>query len=348
VKFKPEEALMKISTSALRTKNLGRSSIACLLVLSGLFVAAAVGENFAGASVARHSSITGEWRVDFDRGKPDVVSLAILRGGSARGGGTISNGPVALGELQGLTREQAFGAGQAVEFRIVREGGTFECAGKFSGGKGSGSWRLVPDEGFIAAMRGRGYPLSSDKEIFESALFGVSVKAIDDLKSAGYAQMPFDKLIETRIFDINPELISEMRAAGYTNMTLDELVEVRIFKVDRKFIEEVQSLGFGRQPLRQLIDLRSQGVTPEYVREMRAAGFNLSPHELVDFKVFGVTTAFVKELREEGYSSITPQQIVELKVYKIDADFIRRAKARGFSRATVDQLVGMRMNGTLK
>jgi hypothetical protein len=348
MKVNHDEVLMKTGTSELRARSVGQLFLACFLVIPGLFISAAGGGNFVGASVARQGSITGEWRVDFDRGEPDVVSLTILRGDPVRGKGTRSDGPVALGELQGLTRGQAFGVGQAVKFRIVREAGTFECDGRFSGGRGSGSWRLIPSESFVAAMRSRGYSLSSDKEIFESALFGVNVKSVDDLKSAGYAQIPFDKLIETRIFDINPELIDEMRATGYTNLTLDELVEVRIFKVDRKFIDEIQSLGFGHQPLRQLIDMRSQNVTPEYAREMRAAGFDLSPHELVDFKVFGITTAFIKELKDEGYPSITPREIVDLKVYKIDADFIRRAKARGPSRVTIDQLVSMRINGIVK
>jgi hypothetical protein len=339
---------MKNFSSARRTASRGHLRLVCLLVAAGLCAAAAGGEDSAGATFARQGSITGEWRVDFDRDKPDVVSLTILRGDPGRRNGTRSDAPVALGELQGLTREQAFGAGQAVKFRIVREAGTFECEGRFSGGRGSGSWRLVPSESFVVAMQSRGYSLSSDREIFESALFGVSVKSVDDLKSAGYDHIPFDKLIETRIFDINLELIEEMRAAGYTNLTVDELVEVRIFKVDRKFIEELRSLGFARQPLRQLVDMRSQNVTPEYVREMRAAGFNLSPHELVDFKVFGVTTGFIDELKGEGYSSITPREIVELRVFKIDADFIRRAKARGSSRVTVDQLVDMRINGIVK
>ncbi|HEX8163401.1 MAG TPA: hypothetical protein VF538_16135 [Pyrinomonadaceae bacterium] len=348
MKSSHEEVLVKVLTSPPPAKDLGRLFLACLLAFSGLFFAGAGGEIDASAGVAQRGPITGDWRVDFDRGKPDLVSLTMIRGNPRTGDGTRSDGPVALGELQGLTREQAFGTAQTVKFRIVREAGTFECEGTFAGGKGSGRWRLVPDESFLAAMRSRGYSLSSDKEIFESALFGVSVKAIDDLTSAGYARIPFDKLIETRIFDVTPELINEMRAEGYTNQTLDELVEVRIFKIDRKFIDEMQSLGFGRQPLRQLVDMRSQNVTPEYAREMRAEGFNLTPQELVDFKVFGVTTGFIKELKAEGYSSITPREIVELKVYKIDADFIRRAKAKGFSQLTIDRLVNMRMNGALK
>jgi hypothetical protein len=348
VKIKPEEVAMKTGTSELRAGSVGQLFLACLLVITGIFISTAGGENFVVAGVAQQSSITGEWRVDFDRGKPDLVSLSMIRGNPRTSDGTRSDGPIALDELQGLTREQAFGAGQAVKFRIVREAGTFECEGTFGSGKGSGRWRLVPDGGFVAAMRSRGYSLSSGKELFESALFSVSLKSVDDLKAAGYDHIPFDKLIETRIFDINPELIDEMRATGYTNLTLDELVEVRIFKVDRKFIDEIQSLGFGRQPLRQLIDMRSQNVTPEYAREMRAAGFDLSPHELVDFKVFGITTAFIKELKDEGYPSITPREIVDLKAYKIDADFIRRAKARGPSRVTIDQLVSMRINGIVK
>jgi hypothetical protein len=330
---------MKVLTTALRARRHGNLFLACLFVLTGFF---------GGASVARQSTITGEWRVDFDRGQPDLVSLSILRGDPVKGHGSRSDGPVALGELQGLTREQAFGTGAAVKFRIVREAGTFECEGRFGNGKGSGSWRLVPNESFTAAMQSRGYTLASDREIFESALFAVSVKAVDDLKAAGYDHIPFNKLIETRIFEVTPELIEEMRAAGYENLTLGELVEARIFKVDRKFIEEVQTLGFGRQSFKQLIEMRSQNVTPEYAREMRAAGFELTPRQLVDFKVFGVTTAFIKEMREAGYSTITPREIVDLRVFQIDADFVRRAKAKGYANATLDQLVNLRVNGIVK
>jgi hypothetical protein len=337
------EVLMKTGTSEPRAGSAGRLFLARLLTVACL-CAAAGGERYAAATAARQSSIMGEWRVDFDRGRPDLVSLSIWRGDPSRGSGTRSDGPIALGELQGLTREQAFGTRQAVKFRIVREAGTFECEGTFSGGRGSGSWRLVPEESFIAAMRSRGYALSSDREIFESALFGLSIKSVDDLKSAGYDRLPFSKLVEARIFDVNPELIDEMRAAGYVRPPLSDLVAVRIFQVDRKFIDEMRALGFEGLPLRQLIDMRAQEVTPEYARAMRAVGFNLSPRELVEFKVFGVTTGFIREVKEEGYSSVTPRQIVELKVFKIDADYIRRAKSRGPSSVTIEQLVNMRIN----
>ncbi|MFL6227287.1 MAG: hypothetical protein ACJ741_00755 [Pyrinomonadaceae bacterium] len=323
---------MKILTSAPHSRRLGRLFVACFIFSTGL----------AATTAARQGAITGTWRIDFDREQPDLVSLSILRGSSR------SDGPIALGELQGLTREQAFGAGQAVKFRIVREAGTFECEGRFSGGKGSGSWQLFPNESFVAEMRSRGYALSSDRELFESALFGVNLKSVDELKAAGYDHIPFNKLIETRIFDVNAELIEEMRGAGYTNLTLNELVEARIFKIDSKYIGEVQSLGFGRPSFKQLVEMRSQNVTADYAREMRAAGFDLSPRELVDFKVFGVTSSFIKELKEEGYPSITPRQIVDLRVFQIDAAYIRRAKANGFPNATVEQIVNLRMNGTVK
>lgn len=333
---------MKELAGTTRTTNFGRALIACLLVVSTLLAAADRGQTQARAAERR--PITGEWRVDFDRGQPDLVSLTIIRGDPFHDDGTRSDGPVALAELQGLTREQAFGAAQAVKFRVVREAGTFECEGRFGGGgHGAGTWRLIPSESFVAAMRARGYALTSDRELFESALFNVNVKDLDDLTAEGYAHVPFDKLIETRIFEVNRALVEEMRAAGYEKLTIDELVEVRIFKVDRKFIDEVNALGFGRQPLRQIIDMRSQNVTLDYAREMRDAGLNLSPRELVDFKVFNVTKEFVREVREAGLPSITPSQLVDLKVFNVDAAFIRRARARGVT--TFDQIVDMRTTG---
>ena len=129
------------------------------LVVSSCFAAVTLlgvagTKNSAGPAPAIQGAITGEWLAEFNRENPIEVQFTILRR-TARGGNHTSSGGMALSELHGLTREQAFGARNDVRFRLVREAGTFECEGSFREGKGAGHWTLTPNQNFVSLMRAR-------------------------------------------------------------------------------------------------------------------------------------------------------------------------------------------------
>ena len=325
------------------------SLLIALLVFSSLLVGAAVNTEFIGDSNPAQSSATGEWLADFSRKNPEEVQFTIIRR-SARGGGQYtSSGGILLSELQGLTREQAFSAKADVNFRLVREAGTFLCEGFFKGGKGAGHWTLTTNPSFVSAMRGRGYDNLSEDDVFSAAVHDINIKPIDDLKAAGYDRLTFKELVEANIFEVTGEFIREMKAAGFDNLTLKQLVEARIFKVDSRFAREVEAMGFGRQPLRTLVEMRIHDITPEFISRMRSMGFdNLSIRELSDLSVHHVTPEFVNGVKAEGFSPISPRQAVELKIHGVDGEFIRRVRAKGFTNVTLKQLVDLRIHGVIK
>jgi hypothetical protein len=338
-----------IQTKRYRSQFFVRLILICLLVFS-FTAAAATGANFVNSSPTEQQSITGEWLADFNRKNPDEVQFTILRR-NLRGGQSNSSRGILLRELQGLTREQAFGAKTDVNFRIVREAGTFQCKGIFREGRGTGFWTLTPNPNFISAMASRGYATLTEDELFSAALHNLNTKTIDDLKAAGYDRLTFKELVEASIFNVTGNFIREMRSAGYENLTIKQLVEARIFDVDSQFIKEAQAMGLSsaQLPLKSLVEMRIHKITPEFISQMRSLGFeNLSFKELTNLKIHNITPEFVSGIKAEGFAQISPRQAVELKIHGVDRDFIRRVKSKGFADVTLKQLVNLRVHNIVQ
>jgi hypothetical protein len=315
-----------------------------LLLVTLLVIAACAS---AGANPAAQNAMTGEWLAEF-KNDSDKVQLTLVRR-TARGGEQNSSNGVALGELQGLTRGQAVGARTEVNFRLVREAGTFQCEGMFREGKGAGHWTLTPSRSFVSAMQSRGYDNLTEDDLFSAALFDINTRAIEDLKAAGYDRLTFKELIEASIFKVTGDFAREMKSAGFDNLTFKQLVEARIFKVDAQYAKDVQAMGFERQPLKSLVEMRIFKITPEFIRDMRSMGFeNLSLKQLTELRIHKVTPEFVNELKAEGYATISPRDAVTMKIHGVDGEFIRRVKTKGFNNVTLDKLVEMRIHGIIE
>ena len=337
--------------SGLKSRLLGGAApllLAGFVILSSLAVLVAGGASVTGTNNVAQASITGEWLADFSRKNPEEVQFTIARRGE-RGEQHSSSGGIQLRELQGLTREQAFSPRSDVNFRLVREAGTFLCEGFFKEGKGAGFWTLNLNQSFVSGMRERGYDNLTEEDLFTAAVVDVTTKSVDDLKAAGYDHLSFKELVEANIFKVTGEFVREMRASGFENLSLKQLVEARIFKVDGQYVKEVEAMGFGHPPLKTLVDMRIHKITPEFIARMRSMGFdNLSLRELMDLSVHNVTPEFVNGIKAEGFASISPHQAVELKIFGVDRDFIRRVRAKGFNDVTLKQLVDLRIHNVIK
>ncbi|HEY9405071.1 MAG TPA: hypothetical protein VIQ24_20635 [Pyrinomonadaceae bacterium] len=328
--------------------NAGALLLVTLLSISALASVSAGGANFTAASSAAQAAITGEWLAQFNGKNGDEVQFTVIRRSAGGGQHNSSNG-ISLGELQGLTRQQISAARTDVNFRLVREAGTFQCEGIFREGKGAGHWTLTPSQSFVSAMQSRGYDNLSEDDLFSAALFDINIKTIEDLKAAGYDRLSFKQLVEASIFKVTGDFARELKSAGLENLSFKELVEARIFKVDAQYVKEVQAMGFERQPLKTLVEMRIFKITPEYIREMRSMGFaNLTLKQLTEMRIHSVTPEFVNGLKAEGYASISPREAVTMKIHGVDGDYIRRVKAKGFNNVTLNKLVEMRIHGIIE
>lgn len=265
------------------------------------------------------TAVTGEWTADTRADKPDRIQLSFVRR-SENGRNQHSSG-FAYGDLQGLSASQAQNG--RVSFSLVREAGTIECEGTFVNGKGSGTFRFVPNMGFADAMRSRGFDFSksnSKKEtdlgerLFTAATLNVTTALADDLLSANFGKLDVDDLYKAAIFKVDGKFMAEMKATGFPNLGMEELVKARIFKVDADYVRQVKDMGFVSQDFEGLVKFRIFKVTPEFLTELKAEGFSeLSPEEVVKFRIFKIDPEFIRQARAEE-PNITVEGLVQKKI----------------------------------
>jgi len=284
--------------------------------------------------VAAQSAIDGQWTASFgredssrhngewnDKNKEDNSNKLHLNFDLRleKGKGHSVGQNYEFTDFQGLTREQVT-AGGPVKFSLMREAGSIECEGRFESGKGSGTFRFIPDASFISNMRSRGFDFekeSSDHDsdnvserLFSAATLNVTTALADDLASSGFGKLNLENLFQAAIFKIDSKFMREMKATGFPNLGMEELVKARIFKIDPQFVNEVSQLGFNKQPFEGLVQMRIFKITPE----------------------------FISEVRNEGFTNVSMEELVQMRIFKIDANYIREARANGV-RMEVETLV---------
>ncbi len=265
--------------------------------------------------------ITGEWTAEARKEKGDKIHLSFERR-TERGGRNQHGSSFSYSDLQGLNRADTENG--RVSFRLVREAGTIECEGTFAGGRGSGTFRFVPNMGFADAMKSRGFDMQTElskhgRDSLEDLLFmattlNITSALADDLRAANFPNLDFGDLTKAAIFKIDGKFMSEMKATGFPNLGMEDLVKARIFKIDAEFVRKTREMGFGTD----------------------------SFENLVKFSIFKVTPEFLSELKAEGLTDLTSEDVVKLRIFKIDAAYVREARASE-PNITVEQLVQKRI-----
>lgn len=123
------------------------------------------------------TALSGQWIARFNTNKPAVINLMFTRQ-SENGGSYMVGENVSLNELQGFPSDVTSSAKTNINFRIVREAGTFDCEGYFGASKGAGFWTLTPSQSFVSMIRGRGYGNLTDEDLLRAALHNLTTKFI--------------------------------------------------------------------------------------------------------------------------------------------------------------------------
>jgi len=262
----------------------------------------------AGANATAQGTMSGEWTATVST-KDNKLQLNLERRSSKAGRNQMGQS-FEFSDFQGLTREQALNGGP-VSFSLVREAGRIDLEGTFQNGKGSGTFRFTGNQGFVSAMKTRGFDFEqprnfeddrdSEDRLFAATVLNVTTALADDLTSAGFGKLQTEDLFKAAIFKINSQFMREMKASGFQNLGMEDLVKARIFKIDADFVRQVSQLGFDKEPFESLVKMQIFKVTPEFVTEMR----------------------------NEGLTNIQIEELVKLRIFKIDTEFIRAAKADG-------------------
>jgi len=253
---------------------------------------------------------------------PDKIHLSFER--KTENGRNQHGMSYAYSDIDGLTRSQVQGGGP-VSFRIVREAGTIEAQGNFANGVGNGTFRFVPNMGFISAMKQRGFDFEKsdskgshhdtvEERLFAAATIGVTTALADDLRSANFGDLDVGDLYKAAIFKIDGKFMAEMKATGFPDLGMEELVKARIFKVDADYVRQVKDMGFTDQGFEGLVKFRIFKVTPEFLNELRAAGLDqMDAEDIVKARIFKIDANFIRQAKAED-PSVTMEDLVKMKI----------------------------------
>jgi hypothetical protein len=268
----------------------------------------------AGAMVAQQA-LNGTWRANLENtwtrnNGEQWVSFQLYRDDEQRFGMSV---PIA--ELEGLGARGDRLTAADVKFGVRRDAGNVEFEGRFTEGRGAGSWRFTPNGAFVSALRPT-YPDLSSEQILRLAIHDVTRGFVQEVKSAGVDKLSVDDLVKMRIHGVTPEFIREMRELGYKDLNVEDLVQLRIHGASPSFIREMRDLGYKDLPLRDIVRMRIHGVSAQFVKELRDLGYaNVSVDDLVKMRIHNVTPAFIRDVRAAGLKDMTPDDLVEFSIH---------------------------------
>lgn len=291
----------------------------CILMRLAFTLAIIVIGNYV---IVAQTTLTGEWKARLDADKPNKIYLSFERR-TEKGGRNQNGSNYDFKDLQNLSVEQARSSG-AVKFSLVREAGTIQCEGSFSGGKGAGTFLFTSNPQFISAMKTRGFDFEAtnqrdkdqnlEQKLFAAATLNVTTALADDLLSADFGKLDTEDLFKAAIFKVDSQFMREMKASGFPNLGMEELVKARIFKIDADFVKEVVAMGFEKEEFESFVKMRIFKVTPEFITEARNEGLtNLDIEDLVKMRIFKIDAAFIRQAKAEGVP-LQVEKLVEKRI----------------------------------
>ncbi|HMS39655.1 MAG TPA: hypothetical protein PKE69_05470 [Pyrinomonadaceae bacterium] len=290
-------------------QNLFKFAFAFIVIVIGNYV------------IVAQSVVTGDWKAEYKVEKAEKIQLNFSR--KSENGRNQMGQSYELNDLQGLSLSQINSSNESVRFNLVREAGNIECEGKFTNGRGTGTFRFTPNPQFIKEMKLRGFDFekprkSDDKDIenrlFAAATLNVTTALADDLLSSDFGKLDVDDLFKAAIFKIDGKFAREMKESGFQNLTFDDLVKARIFKIDAEFVRHVAQMGFQNEPFEMLVKMRIFKITPEFITEIRNEGFNdLDIEDLVKMRIFNINAEFIREARADGVP-MNVEKLVQKKI----------------------------------
>jgi len=300
-----------------------------------------------GTSVRGQVTPIGTWelRSYTGVGGPAKVELRLeTRTSDGDHDGTTVEMPLA--SLAGLTAEGVAGADGEVQFRLVRDAGTFTCEGRAGRGRGAGTFEFTPDPTFGAELARRGYERPTATQQFQLAVNDIGYAVIDELRTEGYRRPSVSELVEMGMHDVGVDYLRGLDALGYRLGAVDHLIEMRDHDVTPDYIGALATAGYSKLSARDLLTLRDHGVTPRYIADLARVGYtSLSTDDLLEARDHGVSASWTEGFQHAGYTRLTMEELVELRDHGVTAAFATRLHRDGAPLPTVRELINRRDRG---
>jgi beta-lactamase regulating signal transducer with metallopeptidase domain len=285
--------------------------------------------NAAEQPVGSQENVAGRWELRPSRSR-DSVLLRIAAGRLSW------NGELPASNVERLLSRQVRDANGPVRVSISRDAGSLEIDGTIKDGTGSGTFRFVPSETFIAGLTRRGFSRPATQQLFALAQNEIGFEFIDELAAQKYERPDIENLVRAAHHGVGTDFLREMGRAGYRVGTLDALIRFRDHGVDPEFVRGLRALGVSDLSPDDLVRFRDHGVDPDYVSGMQQAGYRAAALDLVSARDHGVDPDYLAVLRNLGYSSVTLDEAIRARDHGLDRDYLRDMREVGYTLTLAD------------
>ncbi|MGZ3926175.1 MAG: M56 family metallopeptidase [Mucilaginibacter sp.] len=188
--------------------------------------------------------------------------------------------------------------------------------------------------------------LPSAEDISSYKALNVDSNYIQELKNAGYSNVPFNELTSMKAVGVTPEYVKSFAAIGYKDIPTNELVSFKSLGITPEFVKSFTDVGYNNISANELMSLKALGITPNYVKGFEALGYkDISLNELTSFKSLGVTSDFIKSFEAIGYRQISPNELTSLKALGVTPGFIKGFKDIGFHNISLNEATSLKATG---
>jgi hypothetical protein len=322
--------------------------------------------NAAEQPIGSRDNVAGTWELGPSRNR-DFVLLRIGAGPFAW------NGELSAGDIERLLSRPVADANGPVSVRISREAGSLDIAGTLKDGAGSGTFRFVPSDTFIAGLTRRGFNRPTAQQLFALAQNDIGFEFIDELAAqkyerpdienlvraahhgvgtdflremgqAGYRVGTLDALIRFRDHGVDPDYVRGMRAQGVGDLSADDIVRARDHGVDPEYLGDLKRLGYDNMPFDMVIRARDHGVEGEYLRGMRQLGFTFTIEEAIRARDHGVDPEFAGGMRKLGYT-LPVADLIRARDHGVDPVYVEFMALEGYKGLPIETLIRLRDHG---
>ncbi len=266
--------------------------------------------------------IEGFWEAKF---KEKSLTLILFKNkrGKNRYNGTVYTG-LQYSEVQGLNASQIRTSSGDVQFRLVKESGTFVFTGEANSGAGGGTYEFQVNTKFVEQMKGLGFNDVEEKDLVTLAVTDVNMALLRELSGL---KLRTEEAVEIAVLGIKPEFVKEARQNGLNG---EEIKEYGVLGIKNEYIKEMKQYGYNLDEIKELGVL---GIKADYVEEMKK--FGVKTDEIKEYGALGIRPDKVKELKDAG---VPVDEIKEYGVLGIRPEYVNTMKSLGYKVEDIKEI----------
>ncbi|MES2267698.1 MAG: M56 family metallopeptidase [Bacteroidota bacterium] len=245
------------------------------------------------------------------------------------------------------------------DFKLAREAGTMNFTGKFTGYKGSGRYKFVPNREYIKYLQGEG--ISDIEKNDELAFFMINLKKsyVAMMHRQGYKNLSKSDLIATAALGVDEPYIVSVKQNGFPNISTQDLITGKAIGISGPYISEIRKAGYPKVSFEKLVSFKAQGINGEYIRKFKtqkaakpvptkAVATNDdedNADNMIAYKALNVDADFVNGFKKAGYTNLSSSDLIGMKAVGVTPQFAESFKAAGYSNVSNEDLVSMKALG---